>query len=112
LASEEKAWHETKGLAGCVIERNLSDETNWAIAGTRGATSMTHIDDDGFGTAVRVMAGSKYWVVMRSREPSDSDDHSGDLKSFKGFPLNFQLGHTGDGYFEAEGIHLKLGDVL
>lgn len=112
MASQEKAWHETQGLPGCKKERNLRDETDWAIAGNKGVTSLTHIDDDGFATVVRVMAGSKYWVLMDSREPSDDEDFSGNLSSINAFPFNFSYGHAGDGYFKAEGLHLVAGDTL
>jgi hypothetical protein len=73
---------------------------------------MTHIDDEGFGTAVWIMSGAKWWVVMKSRKPSDDKDFNGDLSSMNAFPLNFEVGHAGDGYFEAEAILLVAGDHL
>lgn len=112
LDSGELAWHLTRGLAGCRVERNLKDDTTWGLAGTKGATSLTHIDDDGLATVVRIMAGSKYWVVMNSKTPQDDNDYAGDLKSIDAFPVNFSYGDSGAGYFEGEGILLTTGDVL
>jgi hypothetical protein len=112
LASEEKAWHETRGLPGCRKERNLNDDTKWGITGTKGCTSMTHLDDDGLATAVRVMAGSKYWVVMKPRNRTSNNEFTGDLSSIEAFPLDFDMCHSGHGHFEGEGVHLIQGDVL
>jgi hypothetical protein len=112
LDSGEMAWHLTRGLAGCRVAHNLRDDTTWGLAGTKGTTSMTHIDDDGLATAVRIMAGSKYWVVMNSRKPVGENDFAGDLKSMDAFPLSFSYGDSGAGYFEGEGILLTTGDVL
>jgi hypothetical protein len=112
LASSETAWHQTLGLSGCRLERNLNEDLIWGLAGTKGTTSLTHIDDDGFATAVRIMAGAKYFVVMNSGKPKDKNDHAGDLKSIDAFPLNFEYGDSGAGFFEGEGVLLTTGDVL
>jgi hypothetical protein len=112
LDSGELAWHLTRGLAGCRVERNLKDDTTWGLAGTKGTTSLTHIDDDGFATALRIMAGSKYWVVMNSKKKDHVNDFAGDLKSIEAFPVDFSYGDSGAGYFEAEGVLLTTGDVL
>ena len=90
----------------------MNDELIWGLAGTKGATSMTHIDDDGFATALRIMAGAKYWVVMNSGKPKQENDHAGDLNSIDAFPLDFNYGDSGAGFFEAEGVLLTTGDVL
>jgi hypothetical protein len=63
----------------------------------------------GLATAICVMAGSKYWVVMRSKTSEVVEN--GNLRSTRAFPQNFYK-NSGKGLWEAEGIHLVQGDVL
>jgi hypothetical protein len=111
LASQEIAWKETWRRRGFVEQGSLTDETNWGAAATKGATTMVHIDDAGFGTAITMLAGSKYWVVMRSK-PDAKKGEVGDLASINAFPEEWDYGHTGAEIWDAEGILLEAGDTL
>ena len=67
FASQEIAWKETQRQKGFPLEQPLTDETNWGMAATKGMTTMVHINNEGFGTSIMVLSGSKYWVVMRQK---------------------------------------------
>jgi hypothetical protein len=100
-------------LPGLLNKKYDGDDLVWGCGATAGATSLAHIDDDGLATAIRIMAGAKYWVVMRSR-PEDSkekDDVEGDLRTINAFPPDF-YSKSGKGFWEGEGILLVAGDVL
>lgn len=73
---------------------------------------MVHIDDDGLATAVKIMSGSKWWVLMRRKRDALAEDEVGDLTSMKCFPLSWEVGNSGHDMFEAEAIHLRETDVL
>jgi hypothetical protein len=47
----------------------------WGTAATWHATSWMHEDDGGFGTAITVTTGAKYWVVARPRNKSANPSH-------------------------------------
>jgi hypothetical protein len=111
FASQEIAWKETQRQKGFPLEQPLTDETNWGTAATKGTTTMVHIDDEGFGTAITVLSGSKYWVVMRQKREVLNGE-KGDLASMHAYPTDWKHGHTGLDVFEAEGLHLTAGDVL
>jgi hypothetical protein len=71
LASNERAWHETRDRSPFDQDSQpLADELSWGTAATQHATSWMHEDDDGFGTVVTVKTGAKYWVVARPRNKS------------------------------------------
>lgn len=72
---------------------------------------MVHIDSEGFGTAITVMSGSKYWVVMRPKADLEPGD-LGDQRSIYAYPSDWQCGSDGSEVFEAEGLLLTAGDVL
>jgi|ERR1700721_2179826 hypothetical protein len=103
------ACHLTRGLAGLRAKGYDGEDLVWGCAATAWATSLAHIDDDGLATAICVMAGSKYWVVMRSKTSEVVEN--GNLRSTRAFPQNFYK-NSGKGLWEAEGIHLVQGDVL
>jgi hypothetical protein len=70
------------------------------------------MDDVGLATVSTIMTGSKWWVMMRPHPDNDKNDHRGDLFSTHAFPLTWDTFSTGKDHLEAEGIHLKQGDVL
>jgi hypothetical protein len=94
------------------LRKQRPDDLLWGTASTKWSTTMTHLDDDGLAAVVRVMTGSKYWVVMRPRTGVSSLDLLGDLSTNRAFPHKFAHGHSGKGAFEAEGVLLTMGDVL
>jgi hypothetical protein len=73
---------------------------------------MPHIDDDGLAAVVTIMAGSKWWVLLRRRLDADTGDHRGDLFSAHSFPLNWEHCSTGKEFLQAEAVYLKAGDSL
>ena len=78
------------------------DSTAWATAATEGATTWPHTDDYGMATIVQVMAGKKFWAVMRPKHGENSKDA--------------WIGHLGDSCiadnFDCEGVLLDAGDTL
>jgi hypothetical protein len=88
-----------------------SDATNWGVAATAGTTTMVHVDDEGMATAVSVLCGSKYWVVMRPK-PNQVHGEMGDQASIQAYPPGWEYGQTGVGALEVEGVLLIAGDVL
>jgi hypothetical protein len=112
FATHEQAFHETHKVDGfCDLHRDKEDLI-WGVAATTGTMSTPHIDNAGLATCISVMAGSKWWVVMRKRQDMNSGDRQGDLSSIHFFPLNWDTNSTGKEFLEAEGLHLKQGDVL
>lgn len=84
--------------------------TEWCLIGGKGSISPFHVDADGFGTAVVVLEGSKYWIVATRL---GEDENISSVNS---------LGPTWDPYFVNEGdnanrfrfeaVHLQKGDML
>jgi hypothetical protein len=93
------------------VEAPLSDDTNWGTTATKGATTMVHIDTEGFSTVVSMVCRSKYWVVMRPKRHLPAGE-LGDLRSMYAFQPGWSHGHTGKDVYEAEGLLLTAGDVL
>jgi hypothetical protein len=73
---------------------------------------MMHLDDVGLAVSVTIMTGSKWWVVCRRQQDLAETVHEGDLFCTHSFPLSWHHGSTGIKFLEAEGIHLKAGDIL
>ena len=106
LASHERAWQETRGRFPFSASASpLADELAWGTAATAHATSWMHVDDDGFGTAVTVKTGAKYWVVARHRNHShgSSDLEFADIWDPQRPPSND---------FDMEAVVLRPGSVL
>jgi hypothetical protein len=97
----------TRDLAGLRAKNYDGDDLVWGCGATAGTTSLAHIDDDGLAAVIRITAGSKFWVVMRSK-PNET---VGNLRSIHAFSRDF-YGKSGKELWEAEGIHLVAGDVL
>jgi len=113
LASNEVALHLTRGSPGLATKNHDGDDLVWGCGATAGATSLAHIDDDGLATALSVMAGAKYWVVMQTRSDGakTDDDVEGNLRTASAFPRKFYQ-TSGQGRWQGEGILLAAGDVL
>jgi hypothetical protein len=90
-----------------------SDDTTWSTAGSRGAVSWIHVDDDGFCTSTQILAGRKYWVVLY-RDPSlPQNDLRGDMGGVGWAPkLDDLFSHKLDGWFVAEAIEMTRGTLL
>ena len=49
------------------------DHLRWSLAATKDAFHVWHIDSDGYGTFVEVVAGSKWWIVACPKSNLDID---------------------------------------
>jgi hypothetical protein len=113
LASDRWAWLQTRDTRGLRQMEHPSDVMNWSTVGTTNALSHAHYDDEGFGTGVQPLTGSKYWVGFR-RDPSlRPEDPQGDPGSIYSVPpFKEFLAHQLQGWLTAEAIELVPGDVL
>ena len=111
FASQEVAWKETQRQKGFQLEPPPADDLNWGAAATKGALTLPHVDDEGFGTVAVVVSGSKYWVVMKPKH-GVPDGGDGDQGTVFGYPSTWSHGEAGCDVFEAEGLMLTAGDVL
>jgi hypothetical protein len=77
-----------------------ADSTAWAAAATEGATTWPHTDDYRMATLVKVMAGRKFWVVMRPKIGETSKDA--------------WIGHLSNNvdHYDCKGVLLDAGDTL
>jgi hypothetical protein len=113
LASHDVAWNETRGKPGFPKERPLSDDLVWGTAATAHTISWLHVDDDGFATCVAIKAGSKYWILLRSRPKKSADDYVGDMGTIDAYPSDWAPStNSGHAECEAEGLLLMKGSVL
>ena len=58
---------------GWIKRAPSTEHLRWNLAATKDAFHPWHIDSDGYGTFVNVMAGSKWWIVARPRSPLNVD---------------------------------------
>lgn len=49
---------------------------HWALAGTRGAETVQHIDAGGCATAIHVLSGRKLWIVGIPEDGADFTNSS------------------------------------
>jgi hypothetical protein len=89
---------------------DIKSHMEWSLIGGKGAVSPFHADSVGLGTAVVVLEGSKYWIVitrMGDRDIISSVDCLG--PSWNPYFVN-----DGDNVkrFRFEGVHLQKGDML
>lgn len=111
IATHESAMQITRGMKGIASIPSLADEMIWGTAALQNAVSWQHVDDEGFGTVVTNMVGSKYWVLARPR--SDRQDKSvGDMGSSMAFGKTLKPTTAYDDVFEHEGVLLEPGSVL
>lgn len=113
LASDRRAWLQTRTLSGFRQLEHPNDTMNWSTVSTESATSHAHADDEGFGTVVQPLTGAKYWVLF-GRDPTlDPDDPRGHSASTSFVPpFEKFLEHRLLGWMIAEAIELLPGDVL
>lgn len=81
IATSAYSANQVKGL---VPPTDMRHVTSWGTAATANAVSWFHIDDDGFGTAVTVQAGKKWWILARRKGSRSADDMS-DAATFRGW---------------------------
>jgi hypothetical protein len=65
-ATDVAAFNATVDMPMC--NRNIlypASSMHWGLGATQGAHHLWHIDCDGFGTAIHVLAGFKLWIVGR-----------------------------------------------
>jgi hypothetical protein len=89
---------------------DLRRHLEWSLIGAKGAISPFHVDSVGLGTAVVVLEGSKYWILitrMGERDIICSVDSLGPGWN----PYFFNDGDNVK-HFRFEGVHLRKGDML
>jgi hypothetical protein len=85
-------------------------DMEWSLIGSKGTVSPFHVDSAGLGTAVVVLEGSKYWIVMTRMGEQDTICSIDSL----GPGWNPYVVNDGDNVkgFRFEGVHLQKGDML
>lgn len=84
--------------------------TEWSLIGGKNAISSMHIDSEGFGTAVIVLEGSKYWIIA-TQIGEDEDLCTVDSLGPDWDPYVINEGSNMSRYrFEA--VNLRKGDML
>lgn len=85
------------------------EDIRWGLAATTGAFHHWHVDSDGFGTFIDLIAGSKWWIVARPIGDLKHDWSTGTswLKN-----KAFDLDRDGKGMFDVEAILLQPGSRL
>ena len=101
----------TRGMAGLPDMNPLTDETCWGTAALRHATSWSHIDDEGFGTVVINMVGSKYCVLARQHRDAP-EESKGDMGTKLAFGKTIRPWSASDQDLEHEEMLLTQGTVL
>jgi hypothetical protein len=82
----------------------------WSLIGTKGTVSPIHADSDGLGTAVVILEGSKYWIVVTQ---FGEEDIIGSFDSLGPSWNPYLVNDGGDANrFRFEGMHLQKGDML
>ena len=81
-------------------------EMRWGIAATAGSYHTWHIDSDGFGTYINVVAGYKWWVLAK---PKESKHHFDEIDLYL---KNYDAELTNDTKWDTEGILLLPGSLL
>lgn len=89
---------------------DLKPHMEWSLIGNRGAVSPLHVDSEGLCTAIVVLEGSKYWIVV-TRFGEDENVCSVDSLGPAWNPFFINDGDKGDRY-RFEGVHLQKGDML
>src|ERR1700677_1584695 len=89
----------------------LSNDLTWGTAALTHATSWTHIDDEGFATAVTTRTGSKFWAIARQRQEAELPSLPDNIQSIRGFGEGY-IPHEGlTGIWDYEGLLLTPGTV-
>jgi hypothetical protein len=90
----------------------MTDLTIWGTTALKHATSWFHIDDDGFGTVVTNMVGSKYWVLARQRQDAPEGLLAGDMGTADAFGDTVRPWSAREDECEHEALVLTPGTVL
>ena len=89
---------------------DVKHQMEWSLIGTRGTISPLHADSEGLGTAVVILDGSKYWIVV-----TQFGEHkiicSVDSLGPAWDPYLINKGDNAN-RFRFEGVHLQKGDML
>ena len=88
----------------------VKSQMEWSLVGGTGAISPFHMDSDGFGTAVTVLEGSKYWIVA-TKFGEDDTICSADSLGPDWCPYFINDGDNAN-RFRFEAVHLQKGDML
>ena len=81
----------------------------WNLAATKGAFHPWHIDSDGYGTFVNVVAGSKWWIVARPKDGLDVDIFN---TTSIWLDEEFDIDKSCETLFDVEAILLRPGSEL
>lgn len=65
FSSDAHALGTVYNQEGWIKRAPSTEHLRWNLAATKDAFHPWHIDSDGYGTFVRVTAGSKWWIVAR-----------------------------------------------
>lgn len=111
LASHEVAQDRVPSDYAAVFDvPDIKMHMEWSLIGCKGAISPLHIDSVGLGTAVVVLEGSKYWIVI-TRMGEHSIICSIDSLGPDWDPYFINNGDNVK-LFRFEGVHLQKGDML
>jgi len=111
VASHEVAQSRLPGNYETVFRvPDTKSDMEWSLIGGKGAISPFHVDSAGLGTAVVVLEGSKYWIVMTRMGEHDTICSVDSL----GPGWNPYIVNDEDDVkrFRFEGVHLQKGDML
>lgn len=87
---------------------DMSDTTSWGTAATPNAVSWFHCDDAGFGSAIWVQSGGKWWVMARRKNVDPLSDEMSDIKTF----LGWNVEEIEEADWEVEAVYLQGHCVL
>lgn len=105
VATDSRTRNLVKKLVKLDDMRNV---TSWGTAATNNAFSWGHLDDVGFGTAVSVQTGGKWWVLRRKKDPNTLADEMSTGKTFDDWsPEDVQ-----EGTWDLEAVHLDRSCML
>jgi hypothetical protein len=103
---------ETRGIRGFPALNPRTNDTSWGTSAMKHAVSWPHINDEGFGTVVTNMVGTKYWVVARRRRDAPSGSPLGDKGTMKAFGDKLETVSANADIYEHEAVLLTAGTVL
>ena len=102
----------TRGLVGLPATDPMMDLTIWGTTALKHALSWFHIDDDGFGTVVTNMVGSKYWVLARQHRDAPAGSLVGNMGMADAFRDTIFPWSAREDQLEHEAFVLTPGTVL
>lgn len=87
---------------------DVSNSLSWGTGSTKDALSWFHIDDEGLGTSVMVLAGGKFWVLA---DRIRVDIHHDEMSSTKAF-RQWKVRDIDPEKWALEAVHLPPKSVL